>query len=384
MKTETFDIAVVGRGIVGLAHALAAARNGLRVIVIDRVARATGASVRNFGFVTVTGQERREMWPLAMRARQIWAEVAPLAGIAIQQTGLVMSARRPAAAAVLEAFAATEMGEGCAVLTHAQLTARHPDVPYQPCAAALVSPHELRVEARDAVPAIAAWLRDAFGVHFAEPASVIGCAPGRVITSAGEIRAETIFVCPGDDLNALYHDVMAAHGVTRCKLQMLRLAAPGYRLASPVMSDLGLARYQGYAALPEASALIAQLQAEQADAIAAGVHLIAVQSADGSLVVGDSHVYGDAPDPFLHEAVDAIIRAEFAAVLGTPPPTIERWMGTYASSSQQNWFSEEVEPGVHISVVTCGAGMSTAFAIGERVVGAAMNIDVKKGALCRA
>jgi FAD dependent oxidoreductase TIGR03364 len=377
--SQSFDVAVVGRGIVGLAHALAAARTGLRVVVIDRMARATGASIRNFGFVTVTGQERREIWPLAMRARQIWAEVAPQAGITVEQTGLVMCARRPEAAAVLEAFMATEMGEDCTLVTHAQLTARHPGVPYAPCAAALLSPHELRVEARAAVPAIAAWLRSALGVSFAEPASVVGCMPGRVITSAGEIRAETIFVCPGDDLNALYPEVMAAHGVTRCKLQMLRLAAPGYRLPSPVMSDLGLARYQGYAALPEADALIAQVRAEQPAALAAGIHLIAVQSADGSMVVGDSHEYGDAPDPFLHEAVDDLILAEFAAVLGTPPPTIERWAGVYAYSGQQNWFSQQVEPGVHLSVVTCGAGMSTAFAIGERVVGAAMNLDVRKG-----
>ena len=381
--TDAFDVAVVGQGIIGLAHALAAARHGLRVIVIDRTVRATGASIRNFGFVTVTGQERQQMWPLAMRAKQIWADVAPQAGIAIEQTGLVMTARRPAAAAVLEAFMATEMGEGCELLTHAQLQARHPDVPYQPCAAALISPHELRVEARSAVPAVAAWLRDALGVHFAPPASVIGCEPGQVITSAGTIRAGLIFVCPGDDLNALYPDVMAAHGVTRCKLQMLRLAAPGYRLPSPVMSDLGLTRYQGYSALPEAADIIAQMRAEQPDAVAAGIHLIAVQSGDGSLVVGDSHDYGDAPDPFLDEAIDDLIRAEFAATLGSPPPTIARWMGVYASSAQQNWFSTQVAPGVHVSVVTCGAGMSTGFAIGEQVVDRAINQDAGGGTAWR-
>lgn len=375
---ESYDVAVVGRGIVGLAHGLAAAKNGLRVVVIDRTARATGASIRNFGFVTVTGQERHEMWPLARRAKQIWSDVASRANIQVQQTGLVMSARRPAAAAVLESFMVTEMGEGCALLTHKQLSERHPAVPYQPCAAALVSSHELRIEAREAIPALAAWMHAELGVHFAEPASVIGCTQGRVVTSAGTIKADSIFVCPGDDLNALYPEVMAAHAVTRCKLQMLRLAAPTYRLPSPVMSDLGLMRYEGYSALPEAASLTAQLHSEQADKVAAGVHLIVAQSADGSLVVGDSHDYGDAPDPFVHDAIDDLILDEFDAVLGTPPPTVERWMGVYASSNKQNWFTEQVEPGVHVTVVTCGAGMSTAFAIGERVVEKALNQKIRE------
>ena len=72
-----FDLAVVGAGICGLAHALAAARRGLKVVVIDRDAQANGASIRNFGFVTVTGQQRGECWRRAMRSRDVWAEVAP-------------------------------------------------------------------------------------------------------------------------------------------------------------------------------------------------------------------------------------------------------------------------------------------------------------------
>jgi FAD dependent oxidoreductase TIGR03364 len=351
---------------------------GKRVIVVDRNARATGASIRNFGFVTVTGQERYDMWPLARRARDVWADVAPRAGIAIEQTGLVLPVRRRAAVAVLEAFRQTEMGEGCDLLTDAQLRALDPETPFTRCEAALVSPHELRVEAREAIPRIAAWLERDMGVTFAPPATVIGCESGLVVTSAGEVRADAIFVCPGDDLNALFPDVMAEHQVTRCKLQMLRLAAPGWRMARPVMSDLGLARYEGYAALPETAPLAAQLRAEQPELLDVGIHLIAVQSADGSIVVGDSHDYGDAPDPFHHERIDALILEEFAAVLGTPSPVIERWVGIYASSPKQNWFSRTVAPKVHVTAVTCGAGMSTAFAIGERVVGAALNASIKE------
>ncbi len=107
------DLVVVGAGIVGLAHALHAARAGQRVMVIDRDAQANGASIRNFGFVTVTGQGAPDTWRRARRARDVWAEVAPLAGIPVLQRGLLMAVRRPEAVAVVEEFAAGPMGEGC-------------------------------------------------------------------------------------------------------------------------------------------------------------------------------------------------------------------------------------------------------------------------------
>ncbi len=116
MTIQTYDLAVTGAGIVGLAHALAGLRQGLRVAVIDREARAAGASVRNFGFVTVTGQQEGLVWRRAMRSRMVWGQIAPVAGIAVHQRGLLMVARRPAAMDVLEDFAAGPMGAECRLL----------------------------------------------------------------------------------------------------------------------------------------------------------------------------------------------------------------------------------------------------------------------------
>ena len=55
--SRQYDLAVVGGGIIGLAHAYLAARKGLKVVVIERDGAATGASVRNFGFITITVHE---------------------------------------------------------------------------------------------------------------------------------------------------------------------------------------------------------------------------------------------------------------------------------------------------------------------------------------
>ena len=373
VTNDRYDMAIVGAGIVGLAHALAAVRAGMRVVVIDRDAQANGASVRNFGFVTVTGQEQGAVWRRARRSRDVWAEVGREAGIAIEQVGLAMVAQRPEALAVLEAFMATDMADGCTLLDGAAARARLGEVRPRDLAGVLFSGIDLRVESRTAIPKLAAWLAERHGVTFRRGVAVRGVETGRVETSAGPMRADTIIVCPGDDLATLFPDVLARAGVTRCKLQMLRLAAPGFRLPGAVMSDLGLVRYRGYSALPAAAAIAARLKVEQGEHLANGVHLIVTQSADGSLIVGDSHHYAATPDPFASSAVDALILDEFAAVFGFVPPVTERWTGTYASAGGHSIVETPCD-GVRLVVVTSGTGASTSFALAEEVIGDLTNV----------
>ena len=368
--TAAYDLAVVGAGICGLAHALAAARRGKRVVVIDRDAQSNGASVRNFGFITVTGQQEGDCWRRAMRSRDVWAEVAPLAGIEVLQHGLLTVARRPAARAVLEEFCGTDMGRDCRILEPAEIAVRYDGLRTDEFAGALYSPHELRVESRDAIPRLAAFLAERHGVTVLRDTAVHAAAPPRLDTSRGPGAAAAVVVCPGDDFRTLHADRLAAYGLTRCKLHMTRVRPERHdaRLP-PVMSDLGLVRYLGYAEQPAAAALKRELEAEQGPHLANGVHLIAVRSADGTLVVGDSHHYAATPDPFAPSAVDDLILDEYARVFAGPPPAVvERWTGTYASAPDRLMLVDRPSDALRVVVITSGTGASTSFAIAEEVV----------------
>lgn len=366
---KSYDLAIVGAGIIGLAHAYAAARMGKRVVVVDRDKRANGASIRNFGFVTVTGQERGDSWELARSTRDIWAEVAPQAGIELEQSGLVVTLRRPEAVAVAEAFLQTEMGEGCECLGVAEFRDRHGQIAARDALGALVSPHDLRVESRTALPKLAAFLTSVHGVTFLTETAVYSVAPPRIETSRGPVQADAAIVCPGDDFVTLFADRIAAYHPRKCRLSMLRLASPGLRMPSPVMSDLTLARYAGYAALPQAEALRKRLAAEQPAHLAHGVHLIVVQSADGSLVVGDSHHYDDLPAPFAPAEAEACILDEFERATGLqPPPVIERWVGTYSVADGRTYFIDTPSDNVRLVMVTSGSGASIGFALAERTI----------------
>lgn len=376
MSNENYDLIVVGAGIVGLAHAYTAAKRGLTVCVVEKDAACIGASIRNFGFVTVTGQGAGDTWRRARRARQVWGEVAPQAGIEVVHRGLYLTAFRPKAMDVLEAFMATEMAEGCELLGVDEAARRAPTLRLEgahgPAQAVLYSPHEARVESRTAIGLLAKWLAEAHGVVFRFGEQVLEVAAPRVRTARTTLHAERVAVCTNIELNGLFAERLAPHGLQLCQLHMLRVKPPaGFRLPGSVMADLSLVRYHGYSRLPEAQALRAQLEAEEGESLAHGIHLIVVQSADGTLVVGDSHHYGPVLEPFADTRVDALMLRHMQEALQLPEYTVtQRWVGTYPSSPATDCLIDAPDAATRLVIVTSGTGASTAFGIAEEVFSA--------------
>src|SRR5690242_12440552 len=99
------DIAIVGAGIVGLAHAYLAARSGLKVYVFERNPAACGASIRNFGMIWPIGQPPGPLHEQAVRSRELWLELLREAGLPFLETGSLHAAYRDDEAAVGREFA---------------------------------------------------------------------------------------------------------------------------------------------------------------------------------------------------------------------------------------------------------------------------------------
>ena len=314
LSDKPYDVVVVGGGIVGLASAYAAVKKGLSVALVERESQNKDASVRNFGFVTVSGQRRGEHWQRAMHSSNIWAEIAPQAGIEVEHSGLHMLIQRPEAMSVAEAFLKTEMGESCHLLSQAEINEQAPYL--KEGLGVLYSPHELRVESNTAIGKLAHWLNQSQGVDFYNKTAVHSIELPVVHTSRGTLHARYCVVCPGSDLHSLYPDTLAQANATLCTLNMMRvMPKTSFKLNAAVMSDLSFARYDGFAQLPEAKGLIHLLDDIQPAERKAGVHLIVVQSLDGSLIIGDSHDYSDKELPFRDSYQDDLILKEFHQVM---------------------------------------------------------------------
>src|SRR5580698_11167206 len=98
----TQRVVVIGGGVLGTMHAVAARRRGYEVVHLEREGEGRGASVRNFGLIWVSGRRAGAELALALRARELWESIAADApGTGFRPAGSLTIASNEAELAVM-------------------------------------------------------------------------------------------------------------------------------------------------------------------------------------------------------------------------------------------------------------------------------------------
>ncbi len=371
-KHSTWDVAIVGAGIVGLAFARSAAIRGYSVLVIERSARACGASVRNFGMVWPIGQPPGELFDTAMQSRAIWLEESAQAHIWASPCGSVHAVYADDEAELLREFATVAPGHGmpCRFLEPAAAVTAYPAVQSQGLRGVLRSESELALDPREALATLPGYFAERYGITFRFGTTITQVATGQLRAANGEcFAAERIFICGGADFETLFPQVWAESGVRRCKLQML--ATPpqpnGWRLGTHLAGGLTLGHYAAFQLCSTLAAVKARHAAEYPEHTRYGIHVMASQNALGEVIIGDSHEYDDAISPFDQPEIDQLILGYLRQMLALPNAAIaRRWHGIYAKSRSAPNFTAQPLPGCWIIGSPGGAGMTLSFGLAER------------------
>ncbi|MEX0676411.1 MAG: TIGR03364 family FAD-dependent oxidoreductase [Pirellulales bacterium] len=369
--SSTFDDAVVGAGILGLAHAFHLARRGRRVIVFERNARAAGASVRNFGMLWPIGQPAGPMHEMALSSRAFWLEVLRASGLWHETSGSLHLAYRQDEAQVLAEFTAGAAANGyeCELLAPEQVARRSPAVKTTGLAAGMWSPTEICVDPREVIAGLPGWLTRTFGVRFEFGSAVTAYDRPRVSAGDKTYRAERLVVCSGDDFQTLYPGSFAGAGLVRSKLQMMRSQAYGARLGPMLAGGLTLRHYKNFENCPSLEAVKSRVARDHPEYDRYGIHVMASQNAHGELVIGDSHEYDGAIEPFDKPEIDRLILDYLHTFLAVPELEITaRWHGTYAKHPREPYLIARPAPGATVVTATGGAGMTLSFGLADHVV----------------
>ena len=369
---QTYDVAVIGGGIVGLAHAWAAARQGKSVALFERGRQAHGASIRNFGMVWPIGQPVGELYETALQSRRRWLELSQAGALWAAECGSLHLAYREDERAVLEEFCENAAADfQVRWLSPAEVLKRSPAANPDGLLGGMWSDTELCVNPRQAVAEIPRWLAERFSVDTYFSTSIVRVQHPHLTAADGRTwRSERILVCSGSDFETLFPDIFAETELTRCKLQMMKTAAQpdAWRLGPHIAGGLTLQHYTSFADCSSLPALRKRIAEETPELNRYGIHVMASQNNRGEVILGDSHEYDEEISPFDKSEIETLMLRELRRLLRLPDWNIaERWSGVYAKLPGRSHFEAEPESGVKIVVAPGGAGMTMSFGLAEQI-----------------
>lgn len=373
---DKHDVVIVGAGIVGLAHALAASTRGAKVLMLERTGRALGASIRNFGMIWPIGQPAGPLLRRALRSREIWLECAATGAFAVEQCGALHVAMRLDEMQVLSEFheRCRDSGYQCRLLTGTQAAAASPGLRRDHILGGLRSDLELCVDPREAIAALPNVLA-ARGVDIRFGQHVRSVDGGRVeLADSTTISAQRVVICAGSEMRTLFPNELASAGLIQCKLQMMRTGVqPGnWRIGPHLAAGLTLVHYKAFAECESLSLLRRRFEAQYPAHLAAGVHVLVSQNAAGEITLGDSHEYAPDAGPFDRTSIDRLVLDYLAEFFQCPRLEIEqRWHGVYSKcASGATEYVARVAQGVYFVTGLGGAGMTLSFGLAEETIDA--------------
>jgi glycine/D-amino acid oxidase-like deaminating enzyme len=391
MVASRTRVVIAGGGVLGTMHAVMARRRGFEVVQLEREAEARGASVRNFGLIWVSGRKAGLELGLALRARELWAELgAQVPGIGFRPAGSLTLATGDAELALLKEAAARPDADQreFELLDAAAVRAVNPALRGE-FAGGLFCRADAIVEPRQVLPALRGHLaargegprgegprgegprgEGQGGYEWLPGREVTEIAPNAVRDHTGAWhQCDLVVLCPGAAHTGVAGRYLARSGpapVRRVRLQMMQTAP----LAEPIttaLADGDSLRYYPAYDLPGRG----QLPPQAAAAGRARAQLLLVQRADGGLTIGDTHEYAEPFGFDLDEDAYDHLRARAETLLGAPiPPVRRRWAGVYsemdpAVAGHALYHRAEVEPGVILVTGPGGRGMTCSPAIAE-------------------
>jgi glycine/D-amino acid oxidase-like deaminating enzyme len=122
--------------------------------------------------------------------------------------------------------------------------------------------------------------------------------------------------------------------------------------------------------VPEVAQVRSRLESERPDLLELGIQLLVMQNGRGEIAVGDSHAYGDTPEPFDEQPINEKILSYMREVLQLPPVRLlQTWHGVYAKLTDGGTeLVREPSPGVTIVNGLGGLGMTLSFGLAEELI----------------
>lgn len=365
------DVAIIGGGIIGLAHAYIALRKGLRVVLFEREPSAQGASLRNFGLVWPVGQETGPALEMALLSRHHWLMVSKEAGFTLTQNGSLHLAYQGDEWDVLDEYYSLNRqaaGMDLELLSATEASLQSPVIKKEGLKGALWSKTECTVNPREVLSRFPDWLEQELGLIRRYGETVTHVESGLLITGEEPWNADQIIICSGADFNTLYPKLYREQELIKCKLQMMKgVTDEPLRLGPTLCAGLTLRHYAAFSKCTSLAKLDKRYDEENILYKKHGVHVLLAQHGS-DFIIGDSHQYGLSLPPFDEELINQLILSYLETFCAKKFVITERWHGIYPKKTGKTHLVLQPEEGVTVVNGLGGAGMTLSFGLAEQVI----------------
>ncbi|MEO5600917.1 MAG: TIGR03364 family FAD-dependent oxidoreductase [Cyclobacteriaceae bacterium] len=365
------DIAIVGAGIAGLAHAYMALKKGYKVVLFERDQFAVGASIRNFGLLWPIGQAPGVDLDRALRSREIWNDISAEAGLWNNPNGSIQLAYHDDELDIFNEFLSlySSADYDCEFVTPQQIARLSPGVRQKDLKGGLFSKTESTVNPREAIRRIPLWLEQKYGLILKFGQMVTQIAIPHVKTTRESWLAKKVIICSGAEFQTLYPEAYAQQNFSKCKLQMLKATpSQAFQLGPSLCAGLTLRHYPAFAECRSLKKLDDRYDTLSVKYKTNGIHVLLAQNNYGELIIGDSHHYNQTVEPFDSEEINALIIEYLKSFFDFGFNITERWNGVYPKVPGNHCIVLEPEPNVLIVNGLGGAGMTLSFGLAEEVI----------------
>ncbi|GCE23348.1 TIGR03364 family FAD-dependent oxidoreductase [Dictyobacter kobayashii] len=366
------DIIVIGAGVLGTFHAYFAAQKGYKVLLLERNPVPSDASTRNFGMQMQTIVETDSQWAqFTLDSRAIYQTIQQEHDISVEQKGSLYLASTETERIVLKEFA-EKFAETyhCIFIEPEEVQRRYPFVQHSYCTGALYSWEDCTLEPLVLVQRVIDYATRATNIEYLPQTQVVevtSSPQGCLVKDAqgNRFSADQVFVCSGTQYQTLFPEVFSASGLKLCKLQMMStVPQPQVVLPHSILSGHSIKRYPAFASCP--SYRLLEQQEVDAELQKYGIHMLAKQAQDGSVILGDSHEYLAIEDvgrdtyEYTSWHINELLLQYAQNMLSLPDWRIQRmWNGYYMIHPELPVYTHTIDNTIHIVTGIGGKGMST-------------------------
>lgn len=366
---NSFDLAVIGGGVLGTFHAFHAIKSGLKVALFEKDNGPRGASARNFGQVVPSGMNSK--WQAYGReSLRTYKEIQATFDISVREEGSVYLASDRDEVGLLEELHQINKSNGypSLLMSKASCLQKYPGLRTDYVKAGLFFPQEIIIEPRIMIYRLLSYLEE-LGLHLFSDTHILECDAlnnGVALQSANgnAYSARKVIICNGSEFKTLYPSLFKNSDLEVAKLQMMQTKPQAnYKLRGSILTGLSIRRYEAFAECPSYWA-IKKKENNHTLVKRWGIHILFKQAIDGSFILGDSHEYADAGDIDklgfdINMDVDNLILEESKKIFELPNYEIQnRWVGFYSQSKNSDLFQQTVDKNIHIVTGIGGKGMT--------------------------